>query len=408
MERDILMFSFKQFTAMLSEAELRNGVGERHTKKYITPYIGYKETHVLNSDHEGLGEGSRVSVHGTSVEGSGKNKQYYAIASSAGSRKRYKIPFGKIEKPTLKYSDEHAHVKIWNHMVNSGIANDKGAMSLELERAKKDKNHPLNFNRAEEKGFIGMKGKKTKLHEPSYYEQLSNAIDTVHALANHPHFRKAVQEKHAATVTGSSKKGQVSELWRSHNATEGTSKTDIAIVNPKSKAKGIRISLKGGSNSQLMSAGPEENAAVHDYATRQMLNQSPRYSGLSDAEKKRVHSEIMGHVEKANEVANTARNAPKSSMDRLKLEAQEHMNKIEKEHPALNPFLRREAATGEGKFGKDSPHTAAYIVKSSHGNRAPIVQPVDKINFQGPKIRVAKSKDPEKARTLNFKLDETK
>jgi hypothetical protein len=402
------MLNFKQYSALLSEATLKNsGVdAPRHAKKYIEPFIGQEETHTLKTDHGELPAGAKLSVHGYEVDDSGK---HHAIVS-AGGKKRYSVPFSKIEKPKAKqakYNDEHAHAKIWNHMTSVGISQDKAAMLLELQKAKKDKSHPLHFNNAEGAGFVG--GRKTEDHKQSYHDELENAVHTVHALATHPHFSRAIREGHIATVTGGGR-GELSETWRNHNATQGaTSKTDIAIINPNSKkAKGIRVSLKKGVGSQLMSSGPEEMAAVHDHAARQMLAEHPRYSGLSDKQKNKIHAEIMSHVEQASKHAEAARTAKESELDGLVKKAQAHMDTIHEEHPAMNHLLRKEAATGEGKFGKDSPYTASYLVKSSYGGRGASVKPTSEINFQGPKIRVAKPKGMSggKRRSLNFKLDE--
>jgi hypothetical protein len=212
-------------------------------------------------------------------------------------------------------------------------------------------------------------------------------------------------------VTGASSSGEVSALYRSHGATNATSKTDVAIGG-EDGSEGIKLSMKKGGGSQLMSGGPEEMAAVHDYAARQMLAKHPQYKRLSKVEKDKIHSGIMKKVAAAGKLADSARHLPATQHGDIVKRAQSHMDAIADEHPALNHFLRKEAATGEGKFGKGSHSAASFLVKSSTESGGAKVSHVDDIDFTGPRIRVAKPKGKNKKtgiyRSLNFKLDERK
>lgn len=304
------------------------------------------------------------------------------------------------------YNDEHAHKHVWNHMIQQGIAHDKPAMMAELEKAKKDKKHPLHFNNAHVSGFTG--GNKTEGSKDSYHREIETAVHTVHALATHPDFKKAVKEKHVAEVAGATK-GKVSDLWKKYGATKGaTSKADIVIHHPdeekRKKQGGIRLSMKKGGGSQLMSAGPEETLAVHHYAADKMLAEHPDYKDKPDTEKKRIHKKIMDHIHKVGDHLNAMKSASREEQAEHRDAANEHIKKVFNEHPHLNHYVRREATTGEGKFGENSPSSASYLVKSADGNKGAKVVHVNENDYHGSIPRASLPKG--NGRSGNVKSDE--
>jgi len=306
-------------------------------------------------------------------------------------------------KSGTSYSDEHAHARIWNHMTGLGIAHDKAKMQKEFAKAKTDKTHPLHFSKAPDEGFVG--GKKTNAAKESYHQEHENAIHTVHALANHPDFKEAIKKKHKAVVMGN-QKGEVSDTWKKYGATKGgTSKSDVAIKDPNDEHHhGLKLSMKKGGGSQLMSGGPEENAAVHHHAAHEMLSKHPSYKDLPEKRKTKIHQEIMNHIHHVSSQLNAMKNASKEKQTQHREIAQHHLDTIHNQHPALNHYVRKEAATGRGKFGEGSAHAASYLVKSaSHGGDAE-VKHVDKHDWSGPKPRAALPKG--EGRSGNVKSDE--
>ena len=276
-----------------------------------------------------------------------------------------------IEAKQGAYNDEHSHVNIWNHMVGLGIAHDKNAMKKELEKSKTDKTHALHYDNADHKGFTG--GKKTEGAKESYYTENETAMHTIHALATHPDFKTAISEKHRAKVMGG-EKGTISKTWEKYGATGGpTSKSDISIHHSdKPDGVGLRLSLKKGNGSQLMSGGPEENLALHHHAAWEMLNTHSKYTALSDEQKNNIHAGIIKDMSNVGEHLNNMRTASRSDMIHHRNEAQIHMNAAHDRHPELNYFVRKEATTGIGKFGEDSHHAAAYLVKSASAGEAKV------------------------------------
>jgi len=307
----------------------------------------------------------------------------------------------------VAYSDEHAHRNIWNHMVGLGIAHDKDAMMAELQKAKTDPKHKLHFSNAAAEGFVG--GKKTAKHKAAYHAEHENAIHTIHGLATHPDFAEAVKNKHQAHVTGGGR-GELSDLWKKYGATKGaTSKTDIAIMHPNAKSgEGIRISLKKGAGSQLMSAGPEETNAVHHAAADEMLATHPKYKKLSKQKKAEIHASIMKRIKSAGKHLDAMRTAKEEDLQTLKVKAQRALNSVHDEHPELNNFVRKEATTGRAKFGSGSPYAASYIVKSAAGKKGVSVNHVDSLDYSGSRARAAlpKGATGKGRRSGNVKLDE--
>lgn len=301
------------------------------------------------------------------------------------------------------YSDEHAFTHVWNHMVNHGLTHNKEAMNAELNKAKTDKTHPLHPSNIPSAGFKG--GKKTPEAISDYHRELSDAVHTVHAIAKHPDFKTAVKEKHQAKVMGASR-GEISDTWKKHGATKGAvSKSDVSISKPgSSEGSGLRLSMKKGGGSQLMSAGPEENKAVHDHAAREMLNSHPDYAKKTEKEKNVIHASIMSKMDEVTHHMNAMKTASPEKQQEHKNKAQAALDAVHNAHPHLNAFVRKEATTGRGKFGADSPHAASYLVKSATGGKAASVQHVDEVDHSGPRLRASLPKGS--GRSGNIKADE--
>lgn len=312
--------------------------------------------------------------------------------------------FIKEEEDKGKYSDEHAHANLFNHMVKLGKGHDRDAINRELESAKTDENHPLHFKNVSSEGFPGKK--KDEKHREAYHRELATAADTIHALHHHPDFKTAIKEKHVAKVLGA-EKGKVSDTWKKHGATKGaTSKADVSIVNPNDKTgSGLKLSMKKGAGSQLMSAGSEETNAAHDVAAREMLNHHPKYKDLSNKEKEEHHAHIMGKIKEVGKHVDAMKGASREQQQEHKKAGQAALDHVHDQYPELLHHLRKEAATGRGKFGEHSPMAASYLVKSTQGKKKANITHVDNVDFgNGPRPRVALPKG--EGRPGNVKLDE--
>jgi len=260
------------------------------------------------------------------------------------------------------YSDEHATAHLWNSVVNHENTNqilsnpDPSKIHDEIEKAKKDPNHPLNVNNAPKQGFVG-----GKVNKEGYYKELHDAASTIHGLANRSEFSDAVKNKHKMTVAGAAR-GKLSNTWNKNNAKNATSKADLHLFDSKlgeDKDPNIkRISLKKG-DSQLMSAQPEEFAATYDHATDQHINESN--SGFTSEHKK----EAMRKIKKVQEHLNAMKGANPDEQRKHRDSAQKIINDIHEKHSGLLKHVHYEATTGHGKFGHNQAGSANWLVTST-------------------------------------------
>ena len=260
-----------------------------------------------------------------------------------------------IEAKGSGYDDEHATVSVWNHVI--GHKNEKkliksaDAIHHEIDSAKKDSKHPLNFKNAKE-GFTG--GKKPE-HESSYYNELHHAAETVHSLANHPGFKDSVKAKARAKVAGASR-GKLSDTWKNAGAKNATSKADIEIGN-RGESHHKSISLKKG-DSQLMSAQPEELHATYEHATNEHMKSDKKFTA-------KHKEQVMKYVKKIKEHLSSMAGAKPEKQREHRDKAQALVNKIHDEHPNLLSHVHHEASTGHGKFGHGQEGSARYLVTST-------------------------------------------
>ncbi len=301
------------------------------------------------------------------------------------------------------YNDEHAFAHLWNHAVGgkTKIGHDHAKMTAEIEKAKKNPNPPLSFENAPSAGF--QKGIRDESARDSYFKELHTAAHTVHALATHPDFKDEVKRGDKATVMGASK-GKLSALWGKHGASNKTSKSDVAIGTTGIKT----VSMKKGGGSQLMSAGPEENMAVHEHATNRMIEH-----GLI---KKEHQKKILDHIKKANEYANQMKyyHHDEKKQGEMRDAGQKHIDAAYKVHPELNEYVHHEAATGHGKFDS-TEHRANYLAVGATKNSGASVVDTNKTRYTDknsphlrlalPKERLKNAKPGDEGRSGNFKID---
>lgn len=300
-----------------------------------------------------------------------------------------------VEAHGSGYSDEHALANAWNHAVShpnaSHLLSNSSHLHDEIEKAKSDTNHPLNFANQKD-GFTG--GKKPE-HEDAYYSELHHAADAVHGIANHPSFKNAVKNKLQAKVSGASK-GKLSDNWKKSGATNTTSKADVVIGGGQGEEK-HGVSLKKG-DAQLMSAEPNEFHATYSHAVEQHQSQNKDFT---DEHKKSVMDRVSKIQSNLNAMKTTT---DKSEQRRLRDEAQGHINSIHSEHPSLLHHVAFEASTGHGKFGQGGEGTARHLVTTIAGS-APHVHDTETghqpIEVGTPRVALPKGKN----RPGNVKLD---
>jgi hypothetical protein len=327
-----------------------------------------------------------------------------------------------------KYSDEHAHRKVWNHFMvhkkhgkevrghlDSGD-HDKALehMKSEVEKAKKDPKHPLSFEKSK-RGFTGTKESGDK---SSYHKELDNAVHGVHALATKDRrTSNAAKQRKPMRVTGAGKSDLTKE-WKKSGAKNQTPKRDLEIHDPKNKKYGIGISQKKSGGSQLMSAGPEETHATIKHAAKK-LAKSMIKSGKSKEEASAVKSDIEKRSSRASRAIKAMERGSRERKDALKKVAQRHIDKMHDAHPHLAKHIGSEASSGEGKYGKKvsaGSGRAEILLKNADVGKKKSAEVHDIKHRErsgvGGKLRAAMPKSDKvnpktgKTRSGNVKLDE--
>ena len=382
------MLRFKSFIA---EANLANSgsEAERHAKKYITPHIGSAEpTHTISSDTNNLRAGERVYVHGHEVDEQGK---HHAIVSKTGSeRDTVKVPFSKLSKPKTSYSDEHAITHLWNHSVKHGIHNSIEDMHTEIEKAKSDPSHPLSFENADSRGFTS-RDKQAKGAREAYFNELKAATHTVHAIARSKEAKKKIENgDHQMSVSGG-ERGTVQNAYTKYGMKQGgasaTSKTDLKIGNQQP----IRLSVKKAKGSQLASSESADFQGIVHSAAHALHRDGHITQGQRD--------QMIQHAAKIAEIQKKGPAAAEHEHEGNVREGQAHLEKLLSIHPKSIEYMRKEAATGEGKYGSGSEATPTHIVK--HGPGASVTS-VDEYDHGGKAPRFAKSKGRGREYTVRF------
>lgn len=304
------------------------------------------------------------------------------------------------------FNDEHAFTKVWNHSVSAGKPDAK-SLSSEVTKAQSNPKHPLSFeSHVAKHGAAGFKG-GTDLSHPEtkehYYGELHKAAKTVGGLTQHADFAKAHAAGHTARVVGDTKSGTLSDRWKSHGATDTTSKSDVHIGSEK-KPHAIRMSYKDSGGSQLAAAGPEQSSATVEHASHKLMTQ--KGSGYTQ----KHHEQVMGHMTQLAKHMNAARSASNETQREASLKkAQSAHASMMAVHPGLAHHIAHEAATGEGQFGAGSSSTATHIV-SSHNAKTGETKVIRAKDFGAShvaKMRVSKGKGMSggKYRTHLFRMD---
>lgn len=243
-------------------------------------------------------------------------------------------------------NDEHAMAHLWNHGIQKygkKHLDNPDLIHKDIDSAKNNPNHPLHHSNFNPSGFVNNNphGK-----ENAYYKELHSSVAGYHALATHAKLAKRHAEKHPMEVSGSGR-GQLSDLWKKHNAGNATSKADLVIRNPKNSTDQHGISVKKGP-SQIMSGHHAEWAATVEAASKK-AGHSPKQ-----------HSDVMNHVNQMGKLAHNFENqSPVARAKRIEKIKAFHHN-LHQKYPNLANHITHEATTGEQKF--KTPEGRAHMI----------------------------------------------
>ena len=280
-----------------------------------------------------------------------------------------------------KYSDEHANINFYNHLVSSPEVRDlirkkdfdavNQVIAQELESAKTDKDHPLHFDKASDEGFSGKK--KTAAHENAYYSEIERAV---------PGFLSLIQSKKGGNIASKGWVGRVSggeheaskPSWKGN--VKGQGRFDYVFSDPEDPKKQHRVSGKDYRGSQAGSAQADQATATLErgvqVAAQQQVksilaNKPKKKAGETDQEyKERVAQLKVDARKKGKEIISTSQetlNRIKELMSSTKgmspeqqkdvyTQVQAEIDGLEKKVPGVQRAAGQEMVKGTGQFSK--------------------------------------------------------
>jgi hypothetical protein len=280
-----------------------------------------------------------------------------------------------------KYSDEHANISLYNHLVSSPEVREliskkdfdsvNQIIAQELETVKSDPKHPLNFKNASDEGFSGKK--KTSEHEKVYYSEIERSV---------PGFLGMIQSKKGGNIAAKGWLGRVSGGEHEQSKTswkgnvKGQGRFDYVFSDPEDPRKNHRVSGKDYRGSQAGSAQADQATAtlergVEVAAQKQLktilANKPKKKSGETDQEyKERVSKYKVDSREKKKEIVSSS----KETLDKIKelmastkgmtpegqkdvyTQVQAHIDGLEKTVPGVKRAAGQEMLQGKGQFSK--------------------------------------------------------
>jgi hypothetical protein len=312
-----------------------------------------------------------------------------------------------------KTFDEDAHTKVWNYFISNPdytevrdalVNGDKEKalqlMRAEVEKARGDANHPLNFAKADDSEFATTgEGKNKRANreasdEDIFNQEIEKAVSGVKSLAGQKKFRDSVEKGFPARKTGGSK-AEISRGWRSAGGTNATPKADIEIYDPDNEKNRRGVSLKKAGGSQIASAESGELQATYKAAAKSFVQRF--YGDKSKEERKKIEKEINDAARRVGEINTQQRTASDDRQKtQLKDSGQEVLDKLHDKYPNLTRLVTQVSTTGDAKFlGRNAPGSAGTILT---GDKA---KPAE----EQPSARPRNAKPKERGRPGNVKID---
>lgn len=282
-----------------------------------------------------------------------------------------------------KTHDENSQSKIWNYFISNPDQQEirdlllrkdyKSAERLikqEVERAKQDKNHPLNFQNAGDDEFSISTGRESSDEEP-YNNFLDDSISGLLALSKEKKLRKSIERGLPSRGSGRSQ-AELSGRFSRSGGTDKTSKGDIEIFDPDNERFRVGISMKKGKGAQLASAESGELSGMVSSAAREYIKKF--HSNLSREEKKNLEDDIMSRIGIVAQNQIDMRTADRDTQNQLKNTSQEILDSLNKDYPQLTRAINQVATSGRGKF-KSQQGTADVVLTGKEGDMEASVIP---------------------------------
>ena len=274
------------------------------------------------------------------------------------------VDFRFICEKLNKTHDEDSQSKLWNYFIANSkntkvrdlildgeIEKAEEEIKKEVEKAKGDSKHPLNFKNAGDEEFAKATGRQSSDEEP-YNNFLDDSVSGLMALAGQKKLKSAVEKGLPTRVTGSGT-AELSKKFKSAGGVDRTPKGDLEVYDPDNSKYRVGISMKKGAGAQLASAEGGELKGMYSVAARNYVKRF--HSDKSKEERKKIEKEIMNDVERVsaiNRLQKTSGEAPEPDKQKGKLRdsGQGILDKLHDKYPQLTRSVSQVATSGKGKF----------------------------------------------------------
>lgn len=324
------------------------------------------------------------------------------------------VDFILICEKLNKTHDEDSQSKLWNYFIansdNKKIRDlilkgeykeAEEEIKREVEKAKTDTTHPLNFNNAGDEEFSKKEGRQSSDEKP-YNDFLDDSVSGLLALSKEKKLRSAIERGLPSRVTGSGT-AELSKKFKGAGGVDRTPKGDLEIYDPNNPKDRRGISMKKGVGAQLASAEGGELKGMYKIAAKEYVK---RFHGdKPKEERQKIEKEIMNDAERLSAIGRLQKTSDQASdVDKqkqsLKNVSQGISDKLLDKYPQLERLLSQVATTGKGKF-KGNEGTAGIVLTGKTGSKEATAKPAEQQKSAKPRLALPKGRN----RPGNLKID---
>ena len=324
------------------------------------------------------------------------------------------VDFGFICEKLNKTHDEDSQSKLWNYFIansentkvrdlilNGEIEDAEKEIKKEVEKAKGDSNHPLNFKNAGDEEFAKATGRQSSDEEP-YNKFLDDSVSGLMALAGQKKLRSAVEKGLPTRVTGSAT-AELSKKFKSAGGVDRTPKGDLEVYDPDNSKYRVGISMKKGAGAQLASAEGGEIKGMYKVAAKEYVKKF--HGDKSKEERQKIEKEIMNDAERLSAIGRLQKSAGEAQdVDKqkqsLKNVSQGISDKLLDKYPQFERLLSQVATTGKGKF-KGNQGTAGIVLTGKDKSKEATAKSAEQQKSARPRLALPKGEN----RPGNLKID---
>ena len=324
------------------------------------------------------------------------------------------VDFRFICEKLNKTHDEDSQSKLWNYFIANSkntkvrdlildgeIEKAEEEIKKEVEKAKGDSKHPLNFKNAGDEEFAKATGRQSSDEEP-YNNFLDDSVSGLMALAGQKKLKSAVEKGLPTRVTGSGT-AELSKKFKSAGGVDRTPKGDLEVYDPDNSKYRVGISMKKGAGAQLASAEGGELKGMYKVAARNYVKRF--HSDKSKEERKKIEKEIMNDAERLSAIGRLQKSSGEAQdvnkqKQSLKNVSQGISDRLLDKYPQFERLLSQVATTGKGKF-KGNQGTAGIVLTGKNKSKEATAKSAEQQKSAKPRLALPKGAN----RPGNLKID---